>query len=36
LANDLGETRNVAAQHPDKVKEMSARLQKIRQEGRSR
>ena len=36
LGNDLGETRNVAAQHPDKVKEMSARLQKIRQDGRSR
>jgi arylsulfatase A-like enzyme len=36
LANDLGETRNLAAQHPDKVKEMSARLQKIRQDGRSR
>ena len=36
LANDLGETHNVAAQHPDKVKEMSARLQKIRQDGRSR
>ena len=36
LASDLGETRNMAAQHPDKVKEMSARLQKIRQDGRSR
>jgi arylsulfatase A-like enzyme len=36
LANDLGETRNLAAQHPDKDKEMSARIQKIRQDGRSR
>jgi arylsulfatase A-like enzyme len=36
LASDLGETRNVAAQHPDKVKAMSERLQKIRQDGRSR
>ena len=36
LASDLGETRNLVAQHPDKVKEMSARLQKIRQENRSR
>jgi arylsulfatase A-like enzyme len=36
LASDLGETHNVAAQHPDKVKAMSERLQKIRQDGRSR
>ena len=36
LASDMGETRNLAAQHPDKVKEMTARLQKIRQDGRSR
>lgn len=36
LASDLGETRNVAAQHPDKVKAMSEQLQKIRQDGRSR
>jgi arylsulfatase A-like enzyme len=36
LATDLGETRNVATQHPARVKEMSALLQKIRQQGRSR
>ena len=36
LATDLGETHNVAKQHPDRVKEMSALLQRIRQEGRSR
>lgn len=36
LASDLGETHNVAAQHPEKVKAFSSRLQKIRQEGRSR
>jgi arylsulfatase A-like enzyme len=36
LAADLGETRNLAAQHPDKVKEMLALLGKIRAAGRSR
>ncbi len=36
LGNDVGEQHNVAAQHPEKVQEMSARLQKIRQDGRSR
>ncbi len=36
LTIDLGETRNLAQQYPDKVKEMSALLQKIRQDGRSR
>lgn len=36
LKDDLGEENNVAAQHPEKVKEMSALLQKIRSQGRSR
>lgn len=30
LAADLGETRNVAADHPDRVKQMSATIEKIR------
>jgi arylsulfatase A-like enzyme len=30
LSADIGETRNVAPQHPDVVKEMLARLEKIR------
>ncbi len=36
LANDLGEQNNVAAAHPEKVKEMLATLAKIQQEGKSR
>ena len=36
LANDPGETKNVAADHPDRVKEMRALLTKIRNDGRSR
>ncbi len=36
LADDLGETNNVASQHPDRVKAMAARLQSIRAAGRSR
>lgn len=36
LATDLGETRNVAAAQPARVKEMQSLLQKIRQDGRSR
>jgi arylsulfatase A-like enzyme len=36
LKTDPGERRNVAAQHADVVKELSALLQKIRQAGRSR
>jgi arylsulfatase A-like enzyme len=36
LAEDLGETKNVAAQHPDRVKEMRERLEKLRSAGRSR
>ena len=33
LAHDLGETRNVAAEHPDRVKAMAARLRSIRERG---
>jgi arylsulfatase A-like enzyme len=33
LAVDLGETKNVAAEQPDKVKQMAALLQQIRQKG---
>ena len=33
---DLGETKNLASEHPDRVKEMSALLQKLREQGRSR
>lgn len=36
LKDDLGEKNNVAARHPDKVKEMAALLERIRTEGRSR
>ncbi|MGH9769490.1 MAG: sulfatase family protein [Blastocatellia bacterium] len=36
LADDLGETSNLVTKHPDKVKEMAARLQQIRQNNRSR
>ena len=36
LSKDLGETKNVAAAHPDVVKEMSAMLSGIRDSGRSR
>jgi arylsulfatase A-like enzyme len=36
LSSDPGERQNVAAAHPDVVKDLSALLQKIRQEGRSR
>ncbi len=36
LADDIGETQNVAAQHPDKVQELSALLDKIQSQGRSR
>lgn len=36
LANDLGEKNNVATAHPERVREMAAQLQKIRQQGRSR
>jgi arylsulfatase A-like enzyme len=33
---DLGETKNVADQHPEVVKEMMATLEKLRAAGRSR
>lgn len=36
LADDLSETTNVAAQHPDKVKELTELLGQIRTQGRSR
>jgi arylsulfatase A-like enzyme len=36
LAQDLGEKKNLAAQHPERVKAMAARLQSIRAAGRSR
>ncbi|HSD67048.1 MAG TPA: sulfatase-like hydrolase/transferase, partial [Vicinamibacteria bacterium] len=36
LTVDLGEKQNVAAGHPDVVKDLTARLERIRQEGRSR
>lgn len=34
--HDLGETKNLAVQHPERVKAMAARLQSIRAAGRSR
>ncbi len=36
LADDLGETRNLAGEQPGRVKEMAARLGQLRQAGRSR
>jgi len=36
LDHDLGETNNLAAQHPERVKAMTARLRSIRTAGRSR
>jgi arylsulfatase A-like enzyme len=36
LSADLGETRNLAGEHPDVVKDLTARLERIRKEGRSR
>jgi hypothetical protein len=36
LAEDIGETKNVAADHPEIVKELTALLQQVRQSGRSR
>jgi hypothetical protein len=35
-AEDIGETNNVAAAHPDLLKEMTELLQHIRENGRSR
>ena len=36
LARDPGERENLAARHPDRVKEMAAQLERIKQAGRSR
>jgi len=36
LSGDLGERRNVAGDHPEVVRELTARLARIRQDGRSR
>ena len=36
LANDIAEQNNVAAQYPDKVKELLAMLAQIQKDGRSR
>jgi arylsulfatase A-like enzyme len=36
LAADLGEQRNVAAEHPDVVRDLTERLERIREDGRSR
>jgi len=36
LADDLGETKNLAAQRPDLVKELSDLLEQVRERGRSR
>ena len=36
LADDIGETKNVAADHPDTMNELSEQLQKVREQGRSR
>ena len=36
LAEDIGETNNIAAAHPDLVKGMTGLLQRIRERGRSR
>jgi arylsulfatase A-like enzyme len=36
LANDLAESKNIAAGHPDRVKELREQLDKIRSAGRSR
>ncbi len=36
LGDDLGETRDVADRHPEVVREMTARLEQIRERGRTR
>jgi arylsulfatase A-like enzyme len=36
LADDPGETKNLASEQPNRAKEMSAQLQKLRAQGRSR
>jgi arylsulfatase A-like enzyme len=36
LSADLGEQRNVAGEHPEVVRDLTARLDRIRRDGRSR
>jgi arylsulfatase A-like enzyme len=36
LKNDLGEKHNIAAEHPEKVKEMAAMLEKLKEAGKTR
>ena len=36
LAKDPGESKNLAGEHPDRVKELSDLLRRIRADGRSR
>ena len=36
VSGDRAETKNLAAQHPEKVRELTAMLEKIRKDGRSR
>jgi arylsulfatase A-like enzyme len=36
LQNDVGEKNNVAGQHPDRIKQMAAELEAIKQKGHSR
>jgi hypothetical protein len=36
LAEDIGETNNLAKEYPEKVKELTALLQRVRSQGRSR
>jgi hypothetical protein len=36
LGRDLGERQNLAAQFPERMREMAARLAKIREMGRTR
>ena len=36
LASDLGETKNVAVEDPEKVKELEELLAKIKEDGRTR
>ena len=36
LKEDIGETKNLAAENPEKIKELKALLAKIKEEGRTR
>jgi len=36
LADDIGETKNLAAQHPDQVKRLTELLRQVRESGHSR